>query len=800
MRTFMQFLNEISREQLALAGERINKFVRKEFEGEPFNDIFGDKSRIIIPFLDEEEKEFIDFLAQHGLMNPNFKDGTGEASVETKFGVKKRVMKIGKFLQQLAGNKPEVANDAQDYLAYWEKNKVKLEKPEAERKGVSIIITRHPLDLIRMSDHRELESCHSPDGSYFKCAVQEAKTGGALALVVRNEELRKIKNLQAKNIFQDKDRRIEGMEPIERLRLRRFSDDETDYLVPTSKSYGRGHAGLYDSVRAWALAAQAEKLKTADYNSLELRGGSYMDAGDKAPDIWKKFTGQDVTMYKSSADQNDEQDKGRYAGWEDEVNRIQERANQELEHFSLWGSVEDMGDGEMYVSMDGGVEFDFSDLDFIKPLPGYKEGVNNWQEKRKLQDEIRKHTDLYGIEELEVEDDTKLRLMIRPDDQEATPEGFDNFFDTLNGWDDDYKEIKARIQAILRDMGYIHNPLHNLDLVNFDSDSETTRDGDWEVNFNSNSPERIGTLAGLPKEQIMIDQQGNLHDVSEGSTYSSIQLGEKLKPAIEAYIKRRLSDPEAAFTLSTYLKATSPDQLPKGKYGDDHFAQSRPLEGHPDNPVAFSMDFGFTNPSEREWNAAQMIDEMWEDIAEYAGQWWGEKRQQYTLATQDGQEDSHPGVRATAKRIEAAFGKFGQNGKVNVTRGQDGSLVYWYTDPQAGISAPASQAWQVFSAHAKEAQTVARDIQYGLRLYQGMLQIKYQQGRPTLWWHTYGEGSRMGTDEPVEQAIARKVKDEENRHAATQRLGWRDSVEDVQREARRLLSMVRKFGMNSPTF
>ena len=54
-----------------------------------------------------------------------------------------------------------------------------------------------PIDVMRMSDFDNIESCHSPpsrrgDNSYYKCAVAEAHGHGPVAYVVRNEDLNEL--------------------------------------------------------------------------------------------------------------------------------------------------------------------------------------------------------------------------------------------------------------------------------------------------------------------------------------------------------------------------------------------------------------------------------------------------------------------------------------------------------------------------------------------------------------------------------------------------------------------------------
>ena len=53
----------------------------------------------------------------------------------------------------------------------------------------SIILSRHPVDVLRMSDLPGMSSCHSEGGSHFQCAVAESKGNGLIAYMVNTSEL-----------------------------------------------------------------------------------------------------------------------------------------------------------------------------------------------------------------------------------------------------------------------------------------------------------------------------------------------------------------------------------------------------------------------------------------------------------------------------------------------------------------------------------------------------------------------------------------------------------------------------------
>ena len=52
-----------------------------------------------------------------------------------------------------------------------------------------IILSRHPVDVLRMSDISDIRSCHSEGREYFQCAVAESKGNGLIAYLVKTEEL-----------------------------------------------------------------------------------------------------------------------------------------------------------------------------------------------------------------------------------------------------------------------------------------------------------------------------------------------------------------------------------------------------------------------------------------------------------------------------------------------------------------------------------------------------------------------------------------------------------------------------------
>ena len=177
--------------------------------------------------------------------------------------------------------------DLLQHLSGLEKNRQEYDRWKS--KGVedmSLVISRAPLDVLRMSDHptapQAIQSCHSEGHSYFSCAKDEAQGTGLVAYVVPTKDLEKV-NLEDDEIFEDRDRGVKGIKPYARVRLRRFENkkDGSELALPELTTYGTNYHGLVDSVTDWARKAQKDifekKPRMEDYI---LTGGKYRDNYD----------------------------------------------------------------------------------------------------------------------------------------------------------------------------------------------------------------------------------------------------------------------------------------------------------------------------------------------------------------------------------------------------------------------------------------------------------------------------------------------------------------------------------------
>ena len=156
----------------------------------------------------------------------------------------------------------------------------------------SMIISRHPIDVYRMSDHAGITSCHSLDSSHSQCATQEAEDFGMIAYVVETKDLPRI-DLDDDEVFYDADRHGPGadqIEPLARRRLRRYFNkkDNYDLAIPDTKEYGYSDIpGFLNVLVDWSRGIQKElvygkdgKLNKPEISDFIRMGGSYPDAPD----------------------------------------------------------------------------------------------------------------------------------------------------------------------------------------------------------------------------------------------------------------------------------------------------------------------------------------------------------------------------------------------------------------------------------------------------------------------------------------------------------------------------------------
>ena len=177
-----------------------------------------------------------------------------------------------------------------------------------------MILSRHPIDVFRMSDHEAIKSCHALPSSDYKgnmdrydeyniCALAEAHANGMIAYLVLDSEFKKagikptqeeIDKLEDEEIFTDKTRGFEGVEPVSRMRVKNISyrNEKTllNFAVPQTKVYGQKVPGFVEHIYSVISPPQKEQVDrllelegdNLDYDKFTKYGGTYEDSGYEA--------------------------------------------------------------------------------------------------------------------------------------------------------------------------------------------------------------------------------------------------------------------------------------------------------------------------------------------------------------------------------------------------------------------------------------------------------------------------------------------------------------------------------------
>ena len=512
----------------------------------PLNDLFSGKMRVVIPFPTVDpstelgkfakffETQEYDVNWEKGMVSAvrevtNVSDLAAQiAGNPNKKKIKKFQMKIGKLFSKMATlsrQKKEIAKNgsefqknedykriiqqillyipapgvagpagydledlATQYGEYWKKNAayIKQNIDELDSDKFSIIITRHPIDVLRMSDFDEITSCHSPASranayqSYYKCAVAEAQGHGAVAYVVNTEDLLSATNtsnidsaeqeIQEDEIFLDDKRPFSGdIEPISRTRIRhvryfdsdepkRF-DDGQDVGMPEKRVYGADIPGLADQVTDWARLNQEEVIENMpkedgkiNLDRFMIFGGSYEDTANAAgrAELMRKLVDQRVTgNMKQNKDTEDTLDADLIGDVIASTNaRCEEIANYWVEKYAQcfvdYEVHEDGGDG-VYIRPSGQFVAKWP-VDEWKRLPSNAEEVV-WNSV----DEINQH---FGDVFIPSDDSTPTIRRIREEIHLSIDINFDHpdiAGDTYFALPEEYNEACQNIDGVIDD-------------------------------------------------------------------------------------------------------------------------------------------------------------------------------------------------------------------------------------------------------------------------------------------------------------------------------------------------------------
>ena len=326
----------------------------------------------------------------------------------------------------------DLVDIATKYGEYWKKNAgyIKKEINNLDNDKYSIIITRHPIDVMRMSDFDNIHSCHSPPSrsggsqEYYKCAVAEAMGHGAIAYVVETENLLHMTNtsnidsaeqeIQEGEIFADDTRGSHiglydpraDLRPVSRVRVRQMRyydtdepkrwDEGTELAVPEERIYGAAIPGLADRVRDWARENQKEALRgmpssnddneDVNLDRFFIFGGSYEDTSgpEGRATLLSRLSMIEMDAMTGQIRQNreteDDLDANALSGlpgrWRAEVEEIAAEWNQRYANTHVEADVEEDYDGGFYISVRATMQWKW-DLDEFSRLPNsYPTGMH----------------------------------------------------------------------------------------------------------------------------------------------------------------------------------------------------------------------------------------------------------------------------------------------------------------------------------------------------------------------------------------------------------------------------------------
>ncbi len=349
------------------------------------------------------KRKFVDAFSAYG--------GSGQQDMPIPYVVRGKLEELAKWWSQKS--------------EYYRNNPEAIEAVEAS--PYSIVYTRHPLDIMRMSDFENIESCHSPvsrtggsgAGNYFRCAVAEAHDGGAMAYLVKNEDLDSVMEdanedldldvndpietyqdladsfqESGEEFLHDEERsdwagRIGVIDPIGRIRLKKYSqpDKDTTLAVPELRIYGRRDPMFLSAVSSWARESQPEEIKKVEKTfavtrsgekSIDLRdwvryGGTYADTVSNDQAVFRNLLdpvyGDLDIVGRAYVDDEVENNLSITSGlrdaWESEVGSIVDRYNDRMSHTKMEASIDDDGGEGFYIMVNATMTIKIPEDEFV---------------------------------------------------------------------------------------------------------------------------------------------------------------------------------------------------------------------------------------------------------------------------------------------------------------------------------------------------------------------------------------------------------------------------------------------------
>jgi hypothetical protein len=439
--------------------QKVINYLEQHTDELPFDHIFGDKMRVAFPIgTDITAQNIIDDLRR--IKNFDKVDlEKGEVirklKIDPKYGkgdYQEQKINMGKAISAL-----KIAEDKKKkYLDWFARYKDNLEaafdKPE-----YVVVLSRSPIDVVRMSDHRNISSCHSQGGSYFYCAIQEAITGGAVAYVVNTQDFDELTEEEFQNdeIFVDPDRGVRGagygLRPLSRLRVRRLEDDEgNEVAIPDTKIYGnQSIPNFYNSLKNYLQNKQS--ITAGDFTGqYEKRGGTYYDdqieelLGNYFSDEDNKYYRQDFPRVKHNRDDDRGETRHNALSIEDDLREIKERYEGQMTHSSADYYIFD-DDDSSYFDMSGYSQLDISkfnlpddiDIEIEDEYSIRKWVAGNYDDNYEYSVLIQYLKDASEIQIYKIEmDNQSIKITFNNQETTSDPDNFDYFCRNMKRFDD----------------------------------------------------------------------------------------------------------------------------------------------------------------------------------------------------------------------------------------------------------------------------------------------------------------------------------------------------------------------------
>ncbi len=577
----MQVLNEISKKTYQ---EVISNMPDKPL---PFDDkLFGGSGikRIVIPYKNDEIDDLYEDLKNIGYEVDKEKNSILKTT-KTNQGDKKVPIKINKFLnkeihdfskkipqrikekieefiQSDTGNNyfriDRIINKLKHFDDDFDLENISLEEitkylelrfivsslEDTQQNSLSIVVSRAPIDVIRMSDFQNIQSCHSEGGSYWKCAIQETKTGGAVAFTVKTSDLSKV-NLQDEEIFYDPDRGIPGIKPLSRIRLRRFENKVDGYslAIPEIRMYGSKDNSFLTSLTKWSYKSQSERFygQLPEMNEFVLTGGSYRD--NMSSELFNNFF--NASQYSGDVDSEEGEDG------EDLYNQYYEECQGFLDRFNIKS-----------INCHAGFEVDYTDDDpqngvYISTWSGIKIIINekhyselkeifkDWTEESKLKKLLNSETNL-NIGQIDITNDS-VNIVFDSTNQNH-PDDFSSYLDDLLMEEKKYVNFYKIIISFINSSKEIEEQYNLFSVIDEieEGEFENFEDVEYdestiEINFNSQTVNLPQSYELLYNSKHSIN--GVYHNIKDEKENIGNVLANKFQKMLQPSIVRQLFIP-----------------------------------------------------------------------------------------------------------------------------------------------------------------------------------------------------------------------------------------------------------------